>query len=45
MTIPDKARLLHIREAIGYIELFLVDKTKQDLYDEALLRFATERQL
>lgn len=45
MPIPDKARLLHILEAISYIEQFLVDKTKQDLYDDALLRFAIERQL
>ncbi|MEZ0540615.1 HepT-like ribonuclease domain-containing protein [Fibrella arboris] len=45
MPIPDKARLLHILEAIDYIDQFLVDKTKQDLYDNALLRFAIERQL
>lgn len=45
MPIPDRARLLHILEAIDYINQFLIGKTKQDLYDDALLRFAVERQL
>ncbi len=41
----DKARLLHIQEAIIYIEVFLKNKTKQDLYNDPLIRFAVERQL
>lgn len=42
---PDKIRLLHIQEAIVYVQRFLKNKTKQDLYDEPLIRFAVERQL
>ena len=45
MPIRDKVRLFHILEAIDYIDQFLVGRTKQDLYDDALLRFAIERQL
>jgi len=41
----NEARLSHIREAIEYIETFTAGKTKSDLYDDAMLRFAVERQL
>lgn len=41
----DKARLLHILEAINYIETFVEGKVKDDLYSDAMLRFAIERQL
>jgi uncharacterized protein with HEPN domain len=41
----DQVRLLHILEAITYIESFLNNKVKQDLYDDHLVRFAVERQL
>ncbi|TLV00282.1 HepT-like ribonuclease domain-containing protein [Dyadobacter luticola] len=41
----DEARLLHIAEAIGYIQTFTINKTKQDLYSDPMLRFAIERQL
>jgi len=41
----DRVRLLHIQEAISYIETFLANKTKDDLYNDALIRFAVERQL
>lgn len=45
MPLTDQARLLHILEAIQYIDQFLLNKTKQDLYDDPQLRFAIERQL
>lgn len=41
----DRVRLLHIQEAIVYIESFLTNKNKDDLYNDALIRFAVERQL
>ena len=41
----DKARLLHIIEAIHYIETFIEGKVKDDLYNDPMLRFAIERQL
>jgi uncharacterized protein with HEPN domain len=41
----DKARLLHILDAINYIESFLEGKTKHDFLNELQLRFAIERQL
>jgi len=41
----DRVRLLHIQEAITYIENFLTNKNKDDLYNDALIRFAVERQL
>ena len=41
----DKARLLHILEAINYIESFCDGKAKNHLYDDAMFRFAIERQL
>ena len=41
----DRIRLLHIQEAIRYIETFLIGKGKGDLYTDALIRFAVERQL
>lgn len=41
----DKARLLHITEAIHYIETFIEGKVKDDLYNDPMLRFAIERQL
>ena len=41
----DKTRLLHISEAIDYIETFIEGKSKVDLYNDPMLRFAIERQL
>ena len=41
----DKARLLHILDAINFIETFLVNKTKDDFFNDFQLRFAIERQL
>ena len=41
----DKARLLHIIEAINYIESFIEGRVKDDLYNDPMLRFAIERQL
>ena len=41
----DKARLLHILEAINYIDTFINGRTKDDLYNDPMLRFAIERQL
>lgn len=41
----DLIRLLHVMEAIAYIESFLNNKAKQDLYEDHLVRFAVERQL
>jgi uncharacterized protein with HEPN domain len=41
----DKATLLHILEAIRYIETFMERKVKDDLYNDPMLRFAIERQL
>jgi uncharacterized protein with HEPN domain len=39
----DKARLLHILDAINYIESLLEGKTKDDFFNELQLRFAIER--
>ena len=41
----DRARLLHILEAIQYIQSFTTGKGKSDIYDDPMLRFAIERQL
>lgn len=41
----DKARLLHILDAIDYIHQFLDNKNKDNFFNEPLLRFAIERQL
>lgn len=41
----DRARLLHILEAIQYIHSFTLGKTKTDIYGDPMLRFAVERQL
>ncbi len=41
----DKARLLHILEALNYVDEFLVGKNSNDLVENAQLRFAIERQL
>lgn len=41
----DRARLLHILEAIQYIQSFTLRKTKTDIYDDPMFRFAIERQL
>ncbi|WP_353722338.1 DUF86 domain-containing protein [Dyadobacter sp. 676] len=41
----DRARLLHILEAIQYINSFITGKIKNDIYDDPMLRFAIERQL
>lgn len=44
-TLDDKARLLHILQAIGYVEEFLANRSKDTLYTDSMLRFAVERQL
>jgi uncharacterized protein with HEPN domain len=41
----DQARLMHILEAIHYISSFATGKTKIDIYDDPMFRFAIERQL
>lgn len=41
----DRARLLHILEAIQYIHSFTLGKIKTDIYDDPMFRFAIERQL
>lgn len=41
----DRARLLHIPEAIQYIHSFASGKVKTDIYDDPMFRFAIERQL
>jgi uncharacterized protein with HEPN domain len=41
----DKARLLHILDAIEYVDVFLKGKNNSDLESDAKLRFAIERQL
>ncbi|WP_138993026.1 DUF86 domain-containing protein [Larkinella sp. C7] len=43
--IDDKARLLHILQAIAYVDEFMADRPKESLYDEPMFRFAIERQL
>jgi uncharacterized protein with HEPN domain len=44
-ALGDLARLHHIIEALDYIDSFLTDKTKEDFFNEPMLRFAIERQL
>jgi uncharacterized protein with HEPN domain len=44
-ALGDLARLHHIIEALDYIDSFLTNKTKEDFFDEPMLRFAIERQL
>lgn len=44
-TLGDLARLNHILEAIAYVDSFLKNRTKEDLFNEPMLRFAIERQL
>lgn len=39
----DRTRLLHILEAIQYINTFITGKVKDDIYDDPMLRFAIER--
>lgn len=41
----DRARLLHILEAIQYTQSFIAGKDKSSIYDDPMLRFAIERQL
>lgn len=41
----SRVRLLHILNAIEYVEDFLHDRTKQSLYDDVMFRSAVERQL
>ncbi len=36
----NEARLRHILEAIDYIQEFSINKTKMDLYEEPIYRFA-----
>jgi uncharacterized protein with HEPN domain len=43
--LDDKARLLHILQAISYIHEFLVSRDKEAIYNEPMFRFAIERQL
>lgn len=43
--IGEKARLLHIRDAIRYIKEFTAGKTLGDFSTEHMMRFAVERQL
>ena len=43
--IADHARLLHISEAIDYVQDFLKNKSKDDFLSDTMLRFAVERQL
>lgn len=43
--LDDKARLLHILQAIAYVEAFMSNRPKESLYDEPMFRFAVERQL
>ena len=43
--LSNEARLRHILEAIDYIQEFSTGKTKKDLYEEPIYRFAIERQL
>ena len=44
-TYSDKVRLLHILQAIDYVDEFLMGRTKESIYDEPMFRFAVERQL
>ena len=46
-TYSDKVRLLHILQAIDYVDEFLLGRTKESIYDEPkpMFRFAVERQL
>lgn len=41
----DRARLLHILDAVNYINEFLKGKKKEDFFDQPQLRFAVERQI
>jgi len=41
----DEIRLRHIRDAIHLIEKFSAGKTKKDIYNDEMYRFAVERQL
>ena len=41
----DRARLLHIQEAIQHIHSFASGKVKNDIYNDLMFRFAIERQL
>lgn len=43
--LDDKARLLHMLQAIDYIESFMADRSKTSLCEEPIFRFAVERQL
>ena len=43
--LDDKIRLLHILQAIDYVDEFLQGRLKESLYDEPMFRFAVERQL
>lgn len=41
----DRARLLHILQAIHYVNEFLTDRPRHVLSEEPIVRFAVERQL
>ena len=41
----ERARLLHIRDAIAYIKEFTAGKEQSDFSTEHMMRFAVERQL
>ncbi len=43
--LDDKTRLLHILQAIAYVDEFMTSRSKESLYDEPMFRFAIERQL
>ncbi len=44
-SLSDRARLLHILQAINYVGEFLNGKPKEILFEEPMVRFAVERQL
>lgn len=44
-NLSDEIRLLHILDAIRYMEIFSVDKSKDDLFNDPMYRFSVERQL
>lgn len=41
--LDDKVRLLHILQAIDYVDEFLSNRQKESLYDEPMFRFAVKR--
>lgn len=43
--LDDEVRLRHMLEAANHVEEFVAGKTKDDLHNQPMLRFAVERQL